>query len=785
MRKKVLFAVAISLIFAFSLIADTPPLEHSRVQKITVEVIGGGESNAQEVAIMSRLKTKEGVLFSQEDFDEDLKILSRDYDRIEPQIQALDGTLTVKLKIWLKPKIKTIIWHGNSAFSKEKLGEELGIKPGALFDRPLFNKAFHKLKNYYIKRGYFEAELDYHVTHDPSPNEVTITIDIKEGRAGIIDDFVIHNVTKKERDAILELMLTKSYSVFTSWLTQEGTYNPEVMRHDEMAILSYLQDQGYADAKVKITTVPAKKKDRIIVDIDVYKGELYHFAGISFEGNTVIPTEKLLSLLPIKEGGLYSPDKLRAAVKAIHDAYGTRGYIDAVITPESKPVAGEHAYTTRFHIQEGQPFRVGLIKVFGNNVTDISVILHEILLTPGGTFDSQMLAKSEERLRNIGYFKNVNIYAVKSSGSSSGKTHFRDVYVEVEENPTTANFSLFGAYSTTERASVGVGFTESNFNSMGIFSIFKKGLKAVRGGGENLNFSTTVGSKMLLYNLSWTKPYFLDTPWIVGFDATKMRNSYSANDYTVKAYSLQLFANYPINAFVKAGMQYRLRHSFITLKDVEHKRRNRQLIHESRNGGLISAAGPTLSYDSTDNPQFPRQGIRSSLSLEYAGLGGDHQFVKAMYLNNFYYAPYEYGLFRFRANAQFIRTLGGTHPRDLPLDERLYMGGEQSLRGYRFNTVGPHFHDTHHTPRGGITSLLFSGEYDQYVFKKLDAYVFIDVGNAYFRGIDLGTLRYTAGYGIKVKAFGNAPLVLGIGYPLNPQRHADVKRFFFSLGAAF
>ncbi len=277
----------------------------------------------------------------------------------------------------------------------------------------------------------------------------------------------------------------------------------------------------------------------------------------------------------------------------------------------------------------------------------------------------------------------------------------------------------------------------------------------------------------------------MDTPWIVGFDANKMRNSYAANDYTINAYGVQLFAHYPINAFVKVGMQYRLRHSFITLKGISHRARNEQLIHESRNGGLISALGPILTYDSTDHPQLPRRGVRSTLTGEYAGFQGDHQFLKATYLNSLYWAPYEYGLVRLRGNLQFIQTLGSTHPKDLPLDERFYIGGEQSLRGYRYNTVGPKFHDINHTPRGGMSSVLFSCDYDQYLFKRLDAYVFFDAGNVYFRQLDLGALRYTAGYGLKVKILGNAPLVFGMGYPLNPQSKRDVKHFFFSIGAAF
>lgn len=758
-------------------------LEHLRVQKMEVVVEEGGRES-EGSSVLSRLKTKEGTVFSQEDFDEDLKTLAKEYERVDPKIEVVGGALEIKLSLWVKPAIKAIIWQGNKELTQEKLSKELAIRPGQIFDRQTFNKAFHKLKTYYIKRGFFEAELDYQITPFKENNEVEITINIKEGRSGQIDKIAFHHVTKKEKEELLELIFTKEYSFFTSWLTDEGTHNPEILRHDEHTIISYFQNEGYADAKVTIRILEAKKPGRIVIDIDVDKGALYHVGNITVQGNSVRTEEQILSKLPISKGGVYSPEKVRQAVNAIKDLYGSRGYIDTQVSTDNQLIDGKAEYDVNFKIQEGDCFRVGLIKVFGNQRTDTPVILHEILLTPGEVFDSTILQKSEERLRNIGYFKNVNIYAVKTNRGGS-TAHFRDVYVEVEENPNTANLQFFLTFNTTESLSGGLAASESNFNSKGIFSIFRKGFKSLRGGGEYIGANATVGRKQLIYSVTWAKPYFMDTPWMVGFEASKIRNEFASRDYNIKAYSFSVFANYQVNAFVKAGVNYRLRHSFIHLKHMHHDAHNGQLIRESRNGGLISAVGPQLSYDSTDHPHNPKRGLRSTLGAEYAGLGGDHQFLKASYINSFYWSPYQYGVFRLRGNVAFIQTLDGTHPRDLPIDERLFMGGEQSVRGYLYNSIGPKFHDRDHTSRGGMSNILLSAEYDQYLFKKMDGFVFFDAGNAYFKQLYIGELRCSAGFGIKLKVFGNTPLVLGLGYPLNPQRKQDVKQFFFSIGTSF
>ncbi|MCE5293263.1 MAG: outer membrane protein assembly factor BamA [Chlamydiales bacterium] len=761
--------------------------EHLRVQKIEVIVEQDSDDKAGE-KLLTRLKTKEGSLFSQEEFDEDLKTLAKEYDRIDPRIEVEPNGLDITLRIWVKPLIKSIVWQGNKEIETKTLVKELGIKQGQVFDRLTFNKAFHKLKTYYMKKGFFEAELDYTV-HPVAPNnEVEIHVSIKEGRSGKIDDIVFHGVTDKEKDELLELIFTKTYSFFTSWLTDEGIQNPEMLRHDELTIISYLQNAGYADAKVQIKTVEAKKSDRIILEIDVDKGAIYNVSKVTFGGNTILTCDVLRNKISIKEGDVYSPEKLRQSVTAIKDLYGSRGYIDAQIIPDSVLQDGKKTYDIHFQVIEGTKFRVGLIKVFGNQRTDTSVILHEILLTPGEVFDSTMMQKSEERLRNIGYFKNVNIYATKNSkndASSMRGPNFRDVYVELEENPNTASLNFFLTFNSTEKLSGGVAASENNFNSKGLLTLFSKGPKGLRGGGEYVSANVTVGQKQLVYSGSWTKPYFMDTPWIVGATFTKMRNSYSSSDYNIKSYTAQFFGDYPINAFVKAGLTYRIRHSFVHLKHMKHDHHTRQLRREAKNGGLISAAGPHISYDSTDHPLTPRRGIRSSLGLEYAGLGGDHSFFKASYLNSLYWSPYQFGVFRLRGNLQFIQTVGGTKPKDLPLDERFFMGGEQSIRGYLYSSVGPKYHDSDHTPRGGMSSVLLSAEYDQYIFKKMDGFVFFDAGNVYFSQLRLGKLRYSAGYGIKLKVFGNAPLVLGVGYPLNPERKSDVKKFFFSIGTAF
>src|SRR5262249_51948182 len=189
-------------------------------------------------AVLARIKTRAGEMFSHAIFDNDLKTLAQDFDRVIPKLESLNGKLYITLRIWPKPLIRSIQWAGNVRIKTKYLRKELGIDPGAVFDRQAFNKAFHKLKAYYVKNGFFEAELDYTVTLDPLANEVDIQISICEGRAGKIKEIMFCGFTPEEECRLVDLMVTKTYNCFLSWFNNEGIYNEDAIQHDQFTILN-------------------------------------------------------------------------------------------------------------------------------------------------------------------------------------------------------------------------------------------------------------------------------------------------------------------------------------------------------------------------------------------------------------------------------------------------------------------------------------------------------------------------------------------------------------------
>lgn len=753
--------------------------EGLRIQDILVSIEKQDkQSFADTQAIVNRLSSKKGDPFSQVTFDKDLKSLAEEYDRVEPKLEASNKQLNISLKVWFKPRIRSITWEGNEKIKTHRLQKHLGIPTSHVFDRASFNKAFHKVKAYYVKKGYFEAQLDYEVQQDPEEQEVDILVKVKEGRSGRISDILFEGFDSEEESDLLNLLVTSKYNFFTSWFTGSGTYHSEAVEQDKLNIVNYLQNKGFADAQVDIRIEEDKKSGKIKVLIRTEKGPLYQMGRITFSGHSLFENEQISSQFTLRKGDPYSPEKIRQSTHNIQDLYGMKGYIESYVTYEPRRTPGKNEYSLHCTIHEGEKYRVGLIKIFGNVSTNSRVILHESLLVPGDTFDIRKLQATEEKLRMIGYFKNVNVYWVKLPKDKELGSNFRDVHIEVEET-STGSFSLAFGVSTLESVFGSVEIMERNFNYKGLSRVFKDGPGAMRGDGEYARARLNVGKKHRNLLFSWTKPYFLDTPWVFGFNAEKVNNRQQSKDYDIDSLGFGLHASYPINAYLRFEWIYRLRDIEINVNGDA----SQSLKNEADNSGLVSASGVALTYDSTDHPYKPKNGFLSRLDLEYAGLGGDFNFLGMSYTNSYYVPLHENGVFKYRADLKFIHPLGSTTGDSLPLAERLFLGGETSIRGYRGFSVGPKYDNRN--PKGGVSSALLSLEYLHNISERLDAFTFLDSGHVSEEKYRIGQMRTSYGYGIRIELFPNMPLIMGMGYPVNPESLDEVKRFFFSIGGKF
>lgn len=766
--------------------------------------------------VLTRLKTLAGRYFSQSDFDQDLKMLVREYDHVEPTLRREGKRIHLSLRIWPKPLIRSITWVGNQKFPTKTLQNQLDIAVKSRFERGSFHKAFQKLKAFYIKKGFFESELDYAVTFHEECNDISITITVNEGRSGKIENIFFSGFTPTEKKELSLNMITKRYRAFISWVTGDGIYDQDAVKMDEFRILEFLHNEGYADAKVDVEVRESSFENRIEVDISSERGTQYRIGTIVTEGDDcILSKEEIARAMTVHTNGVYSPDALRETISRLQNAYGRQGYIDALVDLDTKLNSEACTYDLKFTISPGQRYRIGLVRVVGNLCTQTRVILHENLMIPGELFNMDMLRITEMRLFNIGYFKNVNIYPVESEELSEDGCPVRDVVIEVEETGT-GNFQAFGGYSTTESLFCGITITESNFDHVGLSCAHKKGLCALRGGGEFLSLTTNVGLKSNSVQLSWTQPHFKDTPWSIGFDVDRSSSRLISDDYTIVSVGGSVHASYPLTPFLRYSNHYRLQNSDViptkkgrrerrkiqrsnedfarrdpegyaaALKKQQEKELNCDICNEwfgfGRKDGLISAIGCGLGYDNTDSPVCPTKGARTRLDIEYAGLGGDFHFYSVAWNNTYYQPISERGTLKLRADMNFIKPIGSTKACDIPLDERFFLGGDTGVRGYRPYAIGPKVDGE---PVGGISMQLLSAEYN-YRFSLFDGFLFYDAGALSPEEWHFGRLRTAAGFGVRFQVLQQAPPVtMGIGFPINPRGRSEVKRFFWSMGGRF
>lgn len=773
--------------YTFSSQPTIEAYEYKKVANIKIKMENlppGGSFNASQV--LAKLSTKAGDPFSQITFDQDLKTLSSEYDRTEPSIEMKNGEIYITIRIWQKPIIRHIKFI-HKKFKTHTLESELGVEPNSVFNRDDFNRAFNKLKEFYIKKGYFEAELQYTIVPISNKNEMDIVIKIQEGRAGRVQKLSFEGFSNTEEGEILEMIHTKKFNLFTSWLTGKGIYHEEALEHDKLIIVDYLQNQGYADAKVNISTRDVDSGVEIVVK--AIRGQIFHFGTVSFSGNTLFTDQEVSKILLIHDNGVYSPDRLRKTIQEIKDLYGKKGYIEADIQYNLQLVHAEPIYNIHFQIEENEQFKVGMIRVLGNSQTNTSVILHEALLVPGQVFDSRRLKATQQRLEAIGYFKSVNVYAVRSTDDKALGENYRDVIIEVDET-TTGNASLFFGFSSVDSIYGGLDLTESNFNYKGLGK-FWKSLSALRGGGEYAHARASWGARESSYSISWMTPYFRDTLWRVGFDTTYSNSRLQSKDYDIHNLGFSLYANYPLSPYLTHGWKFRINNAIIDIK----KQAGLEAREQQKNSGLVSGISGSLNYDSTDNSFKPHRGLRSIFETELAGIRRHDSFqrmfpfLRFAFINNYYYPVWRKGTLKSRLDLKYIYPFGGNgNFENIPLSERFFLGGDSSVRGYKPLKIGPKFvkdgKPQQNEPTGGISSFLFSVEYLQNLYKPIDAFVFFDSGSISDKQFDIGKVRMSYGVGLRLEVTPRAPIIVGYGFPVHAGNE-PLKRFFFAMGGQF
>jgi outer membrane protein insertion porin family len=616
------------------------------------------------------------------------------------------------------------------------------------------NKGADKLKEYYEQEGYFEVGIAPEIEKLPD-GDVTVTYRIAEGRRISLDQIVIEGAQGLTPKQVKGAMDTQE----REYIILRGTVQRQRLDEDVDRIIQLYNDFGYVQARVESSEIQVdREKARATIRIVVVEGPQFKVGGVDVMGNAVLPVEEIRKRVELKTGDVFSRSKLRDSVKGITDLYSAVGRASADVSPNTLQDTPGRLVNIVFEINEGPETYVERINISGNTRSEEKILRREIPMAEGDLFTSQKLARAKQRLTNLNYFDKVN--ATTAPGSAKDKII---VNIDVTEKPTGL-FSIGGGYSSQDGALGTLDLSQRNFLGKG-WEVFLR----LRG-GQNIQTGT----------IGFTEPWLFDQPLAAGFDIFNTRRLLP--DYTVNSLGGDIRLGHPIGEYSRWNALYRVSQDKIS--DVNQLGSPELISQEGTH--LTSLVGLNLSRDTRDNVYDPTRGSTVSIGVDFAGVGFGEKFARSVFSTTYFQPmPWLDHVLSFRLMAGYSF---GWSKDPVPLFERFYLGGSNSLRQFKSLQVSPK--DNTGTRIGGNSEALGTVEYQIPLFFGIKAAVFYDVGQVWGPDISAGTkidlsdLRHGVGAGLRWNSpFG--PIRIDYGIKLDQKKGESFGNFNFSAGSSF
>jgi outer membrane protein insertion porin family len=751
--------VLLSIFFAFLL---TPTTAGAQAQPdpgqrpiVVKDVVVQGNRRIQEAVILGRVGTRIGGQFSPTRLAEDIRaIFSLGYfDDVQLKVEDFEGGVKVAFVVVERPFVRDIQFAGNKKADAVALTEKIDLKLGAVYNPVEVTRAAEKIKEYYEEEGYFEVQVTPDAVKLPD-GDVAVTFRIAEGRKMTIEEIVIEGAKGVSPKQIKEVMATKERQFYIL----RGTVERQKLDDDRDRIVALYNDHGYIQARVESADVIIdRERARVTVKIVVVEGPQFTVGGVDVTGNNVVPVEEVRRRIKFKTGDVFSRSKLRDSLAAIAALYGTIGRASADINPQVSQDTTNRRVNVTFEINEGPEVFVERINISGNTRSQETILRREIPMHEGDFFTTAKLERARQKLTNLGYFDQVK--ATTSPGSSKDKIV---VNIEVTEKPTGL-FSIGGGYSSTDSFIATLDLSQRNFLGRG-WEVFLR----VRAGA-----STQQGT------IGFTEPWLFDRPLSAGFDLFNNRRVY--DDFTVNSAGGDIRFGHPIGDFSRWNLIYRL-----TQDDVSDVAEGDSTLKSEEGTRITSMIGGAVTRDTRDSVFEPTRGTVAGVGLDFAGVGfGDSKFIRTAANLAAFHNPWLDHVISGRALVGY--QIGWSND-PVPLFERFYLGGPNSLRGWKARQISPE--DPQGNKVGGTIQLLATIEYSVPLFFNIRAALFFDFGQVYGPDTSFGTtfdladLRYDAGLSLRwASPFG--PLRIDYGIKLDRRKDESLGQFHFAVGAPF
>lgn len=699
-----------------------------------------------------------------------------DADRVDTALKNLYATglfsdvsirregADVVVSVVENPIINEIAFEGNKKAKDEDLLPEIQLKPRTVFTRTKVQADVARIQDIYRVMGYFSAVIEPKIiTLDQ--NRVNLVFEVTEGPTTFISRIAFVG-NKKFDDGDLQKVIRSREERWWRFWSSDDKYDPDRLAFDRELLRKFYLDRGYVDFRAE-SAVAELTPDRqsFLVTVTLNEGERYRVGNIHLEsripGFDAAPLKKKITFSP---GQWYKASEIENTINKLTDEMGNRQYAFVEIVPSVDRNKDKRTVDVKLEIREGQRTFVENINIHGNSRTLDEVIRREMTLVEGDPFNADRLKKSEQAIKDLGFFETAEVKSVP--GSSPDKTN---IDVTIEEK-STGELSLGAGYSTTDGALGNFSIRERNF----------------LGKGQDLTLATTLSAKRTEFDFSFTEPYFLRRDLSAGldlFDITRDLQDQSSFDSHRTGGGLRL--GYPLADKLRQSVGYRFENNNIS--NVQSTAS--AFIKEQEGERITSSISQGLIYDATDSKIEPTDGHVFRLSTEFAGLGGDAKYVSAKASGNIYYPVRDKWVLSTSGEVGAASAWGGE---ELRINERFFIGG-QTLRGFKDAGIGPRDKVTGDSLGGktfwrGSVQLDFPSGLPEDLGVK--AHVFSDFGALWgidqsgVNIVDEASVRAAGGFGIGWRSPAG-PIVVDFSAPFAKQTYDKTETVRVNFGTRF
>lgn len=763
MRPKTLLPFLFALFFLAGFFLPGP--RDAGAQERVVEIEVQGNKTVETQVILTQIQQQKGGAYSREKVSADVARVYKlgFFEDVEVEKVGAAGGVKLVFKVVEKGPIDEIVIEGNKKVGEGKIREVLTVKTNAPADNRKLGESKERIKEIYSKEGFSATTVETEVREKGGKRQLVFKIN--EVKAEVVRGIRFEGNTVFSDRKLKGIIRTKKKGIL-SFLTGSGKYRPEQIEQDIQLITYNYLNKGYMKVRVGQPKVEYNEQEKgLILTYYIDEGDPYRIGEIGFEGDILTTKEELQRKLHTMKGNLYSQKIMEEDLQKLTEFYGNQGYAFANINPQTSLHDDTKTADINFVIDQGRKVFIERINITGNTITRDKVIRRELKVVENSLYNEGLVRLSKRKLEQLGYFETVEISTPR--GSSDDKLVLN---INVKEKPT-GTFSVGAGFSSSESFLFTASVSKNNFLGLGISG----------------SINAEISGRRQQFSFQVTDPYLFDTNWILQANGFRITSDF--NDFRRKSFGGEIDLGRRIFDFSSFSIGYRIED--VKLDDFD------LIVPEffkQNADGLTSSLVFQFQRDTRNNPIITTKGLYSNLSVEYAGngLGGDVDFLRITANQRVYIPLWKNSVLKFQGRVGYIKSLDDE---PVPLFERFFTGGINSLRGYEFRSVGPSV-----TIPDGITGkdeefvyggnklLLFNLEYEFPIYDAAGfrGVVFVDAGNTFAEDEDLNPLklRADAGAGIRwLSPFG--PLRFEWGFPFKRKEGEKRSVFNFTIGSFF